>query len=87
METLEKSNSDFSKAPTALGNPAKDAGFPHFPSHDGGGHGLPQRSNPPKSRSSSDSGVEQKKGIDSAGVVREGDVSTIAAVTDHEHGL
>ena len=32
---------------------------------------YPQRSNPPKSQSSSDFCVEQKKGIDSAGVVRD----------------
>ena len=27
---------DFSTVTTALGNPAKDAGFPHSPSYDGG---------------------------------------------------
>ena len=48
METVEKSNPDFSTVPTALGNPAKDAGFPHFPSHDGGGPGLPIKIKPAK---------------------------------------
>jgi hypothetical protein len=36
VKTVEKSNPDFSTVPTALGNPAKDAGFPHSPSQDGG---------------------------------------------------
>jgi len=37
VESVEKSKSknDFSTVPTALGNPAKDAGFPHF--HRAGG--------------------------------------------------
>jgi hypothetical protein len=45
---VEKSNPDFSTVPTALGNPAKDAGFPHFPSHDGGGYRLPLKTKPAK---------------------------------------
>jgi hypothetical protein len=42
METVEKSRtkSDFPTVPTALGNPAKNAGFPHSHS-DGGGLTLP----------------------------------------------
>ena len=48
METVEKSNPDFSTVSTALGNPATDAGFPHFPSHDGGGYPLPLKANPAK---------------------------------------
>jgi hypothetical protein len=38
METGEKSKSksDFSTVSTALGNPAKGAGFPHSHSDDGG---------------------------------------------------
>ena len=43
-----KSNPDFSTVPTALGNPATDAGFPHFPSHDGGGYRLPLKTKPAK---------------------------------------
>jgi hypothetical protein len=45
---VEKSNPDFSTVPTALGNPATDAGFPHFPSHDGGGYRLPLKTKPAK---------------------------------------
>ena len=45
---MEKSNPDFSTVPTALGNPAKDAGFPHFPSHNGGGYRLPLKTKPAK---------------------------------------
>jgi hypothetical protein len=45
---VEKSNPDFSTVPTALGNPAKDARFPHFPSHDGGGYRLPLKTKPAK---------------------------------------
>src|SRR6516164_9816149 len=48
METVEKSNPDFSPVSTALGNPATDAGFPHFHSHDGGGYPLPLKANPAK---------------------------------------
>ncbi len=49
---------DFSTVPTALG-PATDAGFPHFPSHDGGGYRLPLKTKPPKARVPSDSCVER----------------------------
>lgn len=45
---MKKSNPDFSTVPTALGNPARDAGFPHFLSHDGGGYGLPLKTKSPK---------------------------------------
>jgi hypothetical protein len=45
---VKKSNPDFSTVPTALGNPATDAGFPHFPSHDGGGYRLPLKTKPAK---------------------------------------
>jgi len=45
---VEKSNPDFSTVPTALGNPATDAGFPHFPSHDGGVYRLPLKTKPAK---------------------------------------
>jgi len=48
VETVEKSNPDFSTVSTALGNPATDAGFPHFPSHDGGWYPLPLKANPAK---------------------------------------
>ena len=48
METVEKSNPDFSTVSTVLGNPATDAGFPHFPSHDDGGYPLPLKANPAK---------------------------------------
>ncbi len=34
---MENSNGEFSTLPSALGNPAKNAGFPHFHSDDGGG--------------------------------------------------
>jgi hypothetical protein len=34
---VEKSYPDFSTAPTALGNPATNAGFPHSHSHDDDG--------------------------------------------------
>ena len=36
MESLENSNSEFPPLSAALGNPAKDAGFPHSHSADGG---------------------------------------------------
>jgi hypothetical protein len=38
-----------STVPTALGNPAKDAGFPNFPSTTAPRPVYPQKSNPPKS--------------------------------------
>ena len=57
---MEKSNPDFSTVPTALGNPARGAGFPHFLSHDGGGDGLPLKTKPLESRVPSDSCVERK---------------------------
>lgn len=47
-ETVEKSNPDFSTVSTALGNPATDAGFPHFHSHHGDGYGLPLKTKPSK---------------------------------------
>jgi len=36
-ESVENSKSEFPTHSSALGNPAKNAGFPHFHSHDGGG--------------------------------------------------
>jgi hypothetical protein len=38
---VENSESEFPTLPSALGNPAKNAGFPHFHSHDGGGGRTP----------------------------------------------
>ena len=48
METVEKSNPDFSTVSAALGNPAPDTGFPYLPSQDGGGYRLPLKIKPAK---------------------------------------
>jgi hypothetical protein len=43
VESVENSKSEFPTLSTALGNPAKGAGFPHFHS-DGGGYLIYERS-------------------------------------------
>jgi hypothetical protein len=40
-ESVENSKSEFPPLSSALGNPAKNAEFPHFHSHDGGGTSTP----------------------------------------------
>jgi len=48
MLTKEHEEQVDSSVPTVLGNPPKDAGFQHFPSHECGGPRLPTKIKPAK---------------------------------------